>query len=413
MHISMARYKVALAVGLLLAFLAIQSLSFITKKSPTADELAHHIASGYSYLVTGNFKMIPGHPPFSKLLSAIPLWFLDAKAPLDHESWKAGNSPEFAQQFFYHSNQDADQLLMWARFPTLILSLLLGFLIFHWVRLLFGTAAAFVSLILYVGCPDIIAHSSQATTEFPIMLFFFLTCMSFWFYLTTPSKKWLLLTGIFAGFAFLSKFTAVLLPPILFLIAFLAGKFSLISFKRTIGFLGVCFLTIWAGYFFEVKPFLEDTPNPAKKIALIEKVGGASLVKFSKEVPIPLATFISGMTAMMTNRAQSLNAYLMGEWSRTGWWYYYFIAFMIKNTIPLILLFLLSLVMLTRQKWRTEFSLNRLTLCTLLIPIALFFSDHHGRQDAGRDPLFFAHLPLCNHMSRRMCIHILEMGYRS
>ena len=70
-------------------------------KSPTTDELAHQVAPGYSYLVPGNFKLNPGHPPISKLMSAIPLWLLGAKAPLDHPSWKEGNVPEFSQQFFY------------------------------------------------------------------------------------------------------------------------------------------------------------------------------------------------------------------------------------------------------------------------------------------------------------------------
>ena len=355
------------AAALLLACLAIQSVSAIKTASPTADELAHHVANGYSYLLTGNFKMNPASPPLSRMLSALPLLFLGAKAPLDHPSWKSGNSPEFANQFFYHAGNDADTLIFWARIPILFISLLFGFFLFQWTKEIFGKKAALLTLTLYVFSPDIVAHSSLATTDLCVAFFFFLSIMSFDRYLKNPTPKRLILTGLFSGLAFLSKLSAILLFPILFLIVIFTKQWKAIAPLRILSFLLVCFLTIWAGYFFEMKPLLKDTPDPDKKITWIQKTMGPQAVKWAQQTPMPLATFSAALASLVFTRMQGTNAYLMGEWSKTGWWSYYFIAFLIKNTIPFLLLFIFSLFFIKK------ININRQTRWAIGIPILFFF----------------------------------------
>ncbi len=351
---------------LLSAFLA-QVIFSMREKSPTVDEFAHNIASGYSHLMTRNFKMIPGSPPLPRLLSAIPLYFLKARLPLDHISWQQNNSPEFATQFFHHYNQNMDEMVFWARIPIAILSVLLGLCVFMWSKTLFGAIGAFTSLVLYCFCPDIIAHSGLSTADLSVTLFFFLTLAYFWSYLKKPSCKHLVLTGVVTGLAFLSKFSAVLIFPTLLIIAFVSKKTKEISLLKIFSFLVVCFFTVWAGYFFELKPLLKDTPDPAKKAALIEKLGGKQALSFAESTPIPLATFGVAFTSMMFTRAQGTNAYLMGEWSRHGWWYYYLVAFLIKNSIPFVLFSVLALVFFKKL------GLDKLTTAIFYVPIAVFF----------------------------------------
>ncbi len=358
--------KPAVVVALL-GILLFQTLSSMRLKSPTNDEFSHHIASGYSYLLTGDFRMNPAQPPLPKLLSAIPLWFLKAKAPMDHPSWREGNTPVFAREFFYHSNHNADQLVFWARFPIAILSVLFGLFVFWAGQELFGFAGGICALILYVFCPDLVAHSGLATSDLSVAFFFFLACWWFRKYLLNPTWVHLTIVGILTGLCFLSKFSAVVLLPIFFLIALIAGKFKEIQPKKTAVFLAVTLLTIWAGYFFEVKPLLQNTPDPAKKIALIRKIGGEGLVGHAHNTPTPLATFSSAFTGMMITRAQGSNSFLMGEWSRTGWWYYYFVAFFIKNTLPFIVFCFLGLIVIRK------IGLDRLSAATLLTPVIFFF----------------------------------------
>jgi hypothetical protein len=338
-------------------------------KSPTCDEFAHHTASGFSHLVTGDFRMNPAEPPLSRLLSAIPLYFLGVKAPLEDDSWAKGDSPAFAQKFFYQPGFSQDRIIFWARLPILLLALFFGYFVFVWARELFGYIGGVTALVLFTFCPDILAHSGLATSDIAVALFFYLTLWRFWKYLKKQSRKNLVLTGVMAGLAFLSKFSAILIFPTLLLIVPLSGSRKKISLGRTAGFLAVCFLTVWAGYFFEMKPLLKNTPDPPKKIAVYRAIGGESLVRFANEVPVPLSTFVSAFGSMMMTRARGTNAFLMGEWSHSqkSWWYYYFVAFGIKNTLPFLILILLSFCCLS------GIPADRLTKTFLIVPIALFF----------------------------------------
>ena len=183
-----------------------------------------------------------------------------------------------------------------------------------------------------------------------------------------PGAKNALWTGALAGLALLSKFSAVLLLPVMVLTALFGGKGKQVNARDATLAVLTMFLTIWAGYFFEMKPLLKNTPAPEKKEAVYRSIGGEKLVEFAQSVPVPLSTFSSGLVSMAFTRAAGTNAYLMGEWSRDGWWYYYFIAFGIKNTLPFLILFLISLALLPRL------GLSRLQTAFLLVPIAFFFT---------------------------------------
>ena len=68
---SLSRTQPALLGGLffLLVFVG-QGIFFIRANSQTVDE-ATHLAAGYSYLATGDFRLDPEHPSFIKELQAL------------------------------------------------------------------------------------------------------------------------------------------------------------------------------------------------------------------------------------------------------------------------------------------------------------------------------------------------------
>ena len=56
--------------------------------SPTFDEPVH-LAAGYSYLKADDYRYnSQDHPPFAKMVAAIPLLFLDAALPIQHPYWQ-------------------------------------------------------------------------------------------------------------------------------------------------------------------------------------------------------------------------------------------------------------------------------------------------------------------------------------
>jgi len=367
-----------LLAALLLGALCLQAVPPVFSQSPTSDEFSHHVPSGHSYWVTRDFRMNPASPPLPRMLTALPLLFTRVRAPLDDVSWREGNAPAYARKFFYESGEDAQRLIVLARLPILVLSLLFGAVLFAWTRRRFGPAAALGALALYAFCPNVIAHSSLATADLAVAFFIFLTLAGFGSYLEEPSWKKALTTGVWAGAAFLSKFTALVLLPLLPLIALFGGRFRALSPAKIAGFLGVTLLTIWAGYCFELKPLLENTPDPAKKEAVYRSVGGESFVRFARQAPVPLSTFSSALVSMLVTRARGTNAFLLGEWSGKGWWYYYFIAFAVKNTLPFVFLSISSFFLVRRLR------LPRLDAAVCLVPVAFFFAATlNDRAQAG------------------------------
>ncbi len=357
------------SVVLLLAALFGQIFFSMQKKAPTCDEFAHHTASGFSHLVTRDFRMNPAAPPLPRLLSAIPLYFLGVKAPLDDVSWEQGDSPAFAQKFFYQEGFTQDEIIFWARLPILLLSLVFGFFVYRWSSELFGFVGGIASLVLFAFCPDILAHSGLATSDLSVAFFFYMTIWRFWKYLDKQNAKNLVLAGVMAGLAFLSKFSAILIFPTLILVAALSRSWKKLSIGKIAMFIAVCLFVVWAGYGFEIKPLLENTPDPPKKIAVYRQIGGENLVHFAEKVPVPLSTFVSAFSSMMFTRAKGTNAFFMGEWSHgtKSFWQYYFVAFVIKNTIPFLILILFSFFTMR------SLSIDKVTQAALLTPVAFLF----------------------------------------
>ena len=73
--------------------------------------------------------------------------------------WEAG------RVLLYESGNDPDQILFWARFPIVLISLLLGWFVFKWAKELAGYLAGFIALLLYAFDPNILGHNHFVTTD--------------------------------------------------------------------------------------------------------------------------------------------------------------------------------------------------------------------------------------------------------
>ena len=123
----------------------IQGVFFIRANAPTYDE-ALHLAAGYSYLTTADFRLEPQNPPLVRELLALPL-FLIHRLPFqtNTQHWRNGMDFFVGQDFLYDSQLPADQLLLFARLPNLLIGGLLVVLIGWWAYRLWGTGAALLA----------------------------------------------------------------------------------------------------------------------------------------------------------------------------------------------------------------------------------------------------------------------------
>jgi 4-amino-4-deoxy-L-arabinose transferase-like glycosyltransferase len=225
------------------------------------------------------------------------------------------------------------------------------------------------------------------TTDVASACCFFATVFAFYRYCKTPSLPRLLATGLALGLAMTAKFTGIFLIPMLLLLASAeavsARSFSLLG-KRLATCLGIfcCgWLLIWALYGFRYAPappgqelrpplpvYLKTMPDPAqgRELALIARM---------HLLPEP---YIWGL-ANTEKTAWEDTTYFFGRVYRHGIWEYFPAVFLIKSTLPLLILLCLVPIL-----WRRIPGLGWREAAFLLIPVAVYFAVvMHAQMDIG------------------------------
>ena len=340
-----------IALILLLVFF-LQGLVFIRANSQTFDE-AYHIAAGYSYLVTGDFRVEPQNPPLIKALQALPL-FVRYRLPFnpDTRHWQDGDYL-LGHDFLYRSTVPADRLLGLSRLANLFLGGLLIVLIGWWAYRLWGSWAALLAMTLACLEPNLVAHSSLVTTDVGGALFIVLAVYLLWEYLQRPRWGLLVLTGLATGLALVSKFSALLLVPIIGLI--------------------VLIVTLLRGSKSGLLPFEANPNRPWQKY--VDATVVVSVIFLVALLVIPPAYFFQGYEPWLSGLRRFLSlaeagelAFFLGETSYQGWWSYYLVAFIIKTPIGTLLLIAGSLLF-----HRHGTPLRRDEAIVLLLPVVFIF----------------------------------------
>jgi hypothetical protein len=198
--------RAAAACAVLVGWFAWRGERFIAANGPTFDEGAH-LAAGYAYWTAGDFRLNREHPPFLKLLWALPLVLGDAP-PLASEP--DANHWHVADAWLYRSGVPPRALLDPARRVNLALGCGLVLLV-GWVAYrVWGAALAGVA-----GCgfaasdPTLLALSCVLTTDVGVSLFGLLACYLVWEYAAAPSRGLLAAAGVALGLTLGAKFSAV------------------------------------------------------------------------------------------------------------------------------------------------------------------------------------------------------------
>jgi hypothetical protein len=339
------------------AFVALEVNAY-SRKSATWDE-PMHLASGYAALARNDHRLDPSHPPLVRMWAALPLLldrpFLDTRA-IDGSRGQAWllQAYTLAHRFLYVQN-DADRLLYRARFMVVLLGVALGILLFCWVREWLGAAPAIVALILYAMEPNIAAHSALVTTDLGV------TCLMFgavYFLWRTMRRR---STGNAAGFvvcvalALVTKFSAVVLLPLAALLLAVAAHRRTIGARTALGLfaaaVAAAFVLIWIVYGMRYTP----SASPDWVFALHRSAIDAHRL-------LPNA-FTQGFIYNQSS-VQQVGAFLAGQYSLDGWWYYFPFAFAIKTPLVLLALFTAGCVVIGRR-WQRD----ALTLTFIVLPL--------------------------------------------
>ena len=259
-----SRLTTSLAVVALLSLHYFMAARSLVQESPTVDEVVH-LPAGVTYWQKGTFRLYHHNPPLVKLVAALPVvWAGPNTGPLyETPSWKSIDpSPATFSQYFAVMNLDRYfELFQLARLVMPLFSIVGGLVVFVWSRRLYGTWGGFLSLALWVFCPNVLAHARLITTDLGATALGVAATYLFWRYLQKPSWLGAAAAGVVLGLAQLTKFSMLLLYAVwpflwlarLVLVAPRTERLGRIPIALAHGCLIVAssIATIDTGYFFE------------------------------------------------------------------------------------------------------------------------------------------------------------------
>ena len=316
-----------LAAVILLWLLFAQALVGARLTSLTTDEPLH-IISGYSYLRTGDARLVEEHPPLVKVIAAWPLLLLpDLGDPRLARGWNEGSLVTVMRAMLLNYPA-VDHVAFAARVPVMWLGLLLAALVYRWATDWNRNRpmAGLIALGLCALDPNIVAHAQLATTDIGVTLFLFAAWYALWRWMRCPSLSRLALTGVLLGSALASKVSSLLAVPVVTLVvcAYYARRQSdgwrgaVRLLGRAMGSLavmaGIAFFVVWAVYGFELR-----------------WLPGWS-------VPIPAASHLIPLARLFEHQRAGHSSFVWGQNSQMGWWYYFPVAFVLKTPLPTLAL---------------------------------------------------------------------------
>lgn len=324
------------------------------RESQTWDE-ANHIFAGYRTWTDGDFGLNPEHPPLVKLLATIPLLRAQLKNPVLEERYFKEDAFLRGKEFLYQN--DADKILARTRTAAAVLTLLTALVVFLATREMFGRGAAFVALILLTFDPNLLAHGALITNDVGFACFMLLSVYTFYRFVKSPAALRLVVAGASVGLALAVKHTGVLIVPILFLLALseiLRNVFASDREKitrhtlKTLGSLVLIMLigwvVLWSFYRFryDARPHgLQLNPPLAEYVKGLEPHEAWPISTMARLRILP-ESYLYGLVDIKLT-ANYYTSYVLGKVYAHSVWFYFPVTFLIKSTVGVLALSLLSL----------------------------------------------------------------------
>ncbi len=311
-----------------------------------------------------NLHVDPGTPPLTRWVQGlfvgggVPLGVTDAELRSMTTSWDVGYRFESAHR------DDYPEILVRARWGSVLLLMLTVAFVFAWTYELAGARAALGAGLLAATCPSLLAHGRLVTPD--IGLTAMLTGAAWMTHRAmrradaSETARALPagtveagLAGALAAAAVLSKVSGLFALGLVAPLALVPGGRGRRARWIHLGaFAGTALLALHATYGFP---------------------GAGSLLGLPTPFPSPTTTAIEAQLA-----EGPYPAYLLGEVREEGgWWYYHLVAFLVKTQLPTLLLVVLT-GFIIKGEGRYRFLLPRFTAAAFLIAFGFITSKNVG-----------------------------------
>jgi tetratricopeptide (TPR) repeat protein len=370
-------------VAALLIVLFVQLATSTHRNSLTWDE-DDHIFSGYMSLKHGDFGLNPEHPPLVKMLAALPLLRLPLREPPLPGDFFKYDAFHSGKEFIFHNNVGHDEIIFRARIAAALLTMLLALLVFIAAQEMFGTGAAFIALALMVSDPNVLAHGAVVGTDMGLSCFMFASIYAFYRYVKAPSPGRLIVVGVAGGLALASKHTAIVILPMLVLLAICEVARS--YFRNKTAAVGeaavakdavelspgkraarlavaivlmsvIAIAILWAFYGFRYQAReagLQLNPTMPQFLKELSRPREAHLLSAVAHWHLFPESYIYGL-ADVRIMSDFYTSYIFGKIYPHGVWFYFPAAFVIKSTLAFLILLGIAIWAIATRKltaWR-------------------------------------------------------------
>lgn len=325
-------------IGLLLILVAAGAaiMGAMRHTSPTFDEIVF-VAGGARGLQSGLFDLAPDHPPLMQYIYGLPGrlrgFVLPDESAVTPELRASGTYRYlYSAAYYFGVGNDPEQVSFAGRLPAVLMALLLVVLVFAFVRRHWGDGAALLAAALTAFLPDVLAHGGIAYSDVPVTLAIFAAAWAADHALRVPTLRSAAAAGALAGLAVCVKISAAILLPLAVLLATLEGLRRAV--RPAIG-----------------EPALRDWIGRIAVAALVATAAAYLVLALVYRGDFMLAEFRYGLAFRFRHMTggHGATAFLLGDTSVTGWWYFFPVAFLFKTSAGLHLLLLISVAALA---WR-------------------------------------------------------------
>jgi hypothetical protein len=284
------------------------------RTSTTFDEIVL-VSSGARVLARGGAPLAADQPPLASYLYALPLRATGQLLPSEEaRDWDYTSRWEYARDLYFRVGNDPEKVAFLSRAVAMVMALTLIVVTYAYGTWMAGPVVGLLAAGLTALLPDVLAHGAIAYNDMPLALTFLAALWAVDVFVRRPGVRSGMVVGALAAAALGVKFSAVaLVPATLVLVA-----------------LGVpgrgAELTQWM-----------------KSIVL----GGLAAVVTAYVAPVLiyggdfwLLYLEAGLRSTIRHAAEGhpAPAYLLGETSQRGFWYFFPAAFLFKTPAALHLL---------------------------------------------------------------------------
>ena len=332
----------------LLVIASARIVATYTVFNDTIDETPH-IGCGIEWLDKGVYLYETEHPPLARLMTAAGPYLMGARYTGLADAAAEGRAVlKFGGQY--------DRNLALARLGILPFFWLASTVVYLWAKRSFGEPTAFFASLCFTTLPPALAHAGVATTDMAATATIGAAFLAMLVWAERPSRRRSVLFAAALAAAILSKFSSLAYLPAatlaavaLYLFLEWPGLSRLWEWLRprflplTLVGLVACFL-VWAGYRFSFNG------KPAPELW-------------------------KGIGDVARHNRNGHPAYLLGQYSTKGWWYYYPVVLMVKTPLALIALTIAGIVVSCKRlrKWNGAY-ITPLAFSFGILTFAIAFS---------------------------------------